>query len=177
MKNRLNTRKLCISALIAAIYVALTIALAPISYGALQFRVSESLCVFPYFIPGTAWGLFAGCIIANLMTGNIFDVIFGSAATLIASLLTALIGKRRNTVRNRALACFIPVIVNAIVVSAVITFAYNGNGSLKLYLINALQIAAGEAGVMYILGLPLMKVVPKIKIISDIIKENKYEGS
>ncbi len=59
-----RTLKLAVSAVIAAVYAALTIALAPFSYGPVQFRVSEALTVLPFLIPSTVWGLFAGCVLA-----------------------------------------------------------------------------------------------------------------
>lgn len=67
------TLKLATAAVVGACYAVLTMILAPISYGAVQFRVSEALCILPFFMPCTAWGLFGGCIIANLLTGNIFS--------------------------------------------------------------------------------------------------------
>ena len=83
----ITTRKLAAAAVTGAAYAALTMLLAPISYGAIQCRVSEVLCILPFFIPCTAWGLFAGCAIANLLSAaGIFDVIFGSLATLLAAL-------------------------------------------------------------------------------------------
>lgn len=124
MNNK--TRLLCVSAVVGAAYAVLTVALAPISYGALQFRLSEALCILPYFIPGTAWGLAAGCCIANLMTGNIFDIIFGSLATLLAAFCTARIGRRGHTALSALCACLMPVLFNAVVVGTVITQAYNG---------------------------------------------------
>ena len=76
----ITTRKLTAAAVTGAAYAALTMLLAPISYGAIQCRVSEVLCILPFFIPCTAWGLFAGCAIANLLSAaGIFDVVFGSA--------------------------------------------------------------------------------------------------
>ena len=86
----ITTRKLAAAAVTGAAYAALTMLLAPISYGAIQCRVSEVLCILPFFIPCTAWGLFAGCAIANLLSAaGIFDVVFGSLATLLAALCTA----------------------------------------------------------------------------------------
>ena len=123
-KQRITTRRIAVAALIGAVYAALTIALAPISYGPVQFRVSEVLCILPYFVPYSAWGLYAGCILANLFTGNIFDILFGSLATLFAGLLTARIGRREHTLANSALACFMPVIFNAVIVGAVLTWGY-----------------------------------------------------
>ena len=85
----ITTRKLAAAAVTGAAYAALTMLLAPISYGAIQCRVSEVLCILPFFIPCTAWGLFAGCAIANLLSAaGIFDVVFGSLATLLAALCT-----------------------------------------------------------------------------------------
>ena len=160
-----SIRSLAVSAIIAALYAVLTIVLAPISYGALQFRVSEALCIFPYLLPYTSWGLFVGCIIANLMTGNVFDIVFGSLATLLAALCTAAIGKKNDTLKNRLFACLMPVLFNAVIVSAVIVFAYNGTANLGAYLLCFVQIAVGEAGVLYLLGLPLIKFIGKSKVI------------
>ena len=78
MKTNNTARSITAAAIVGAAYAALTMLLAPISYGAIQVRVSEALCILPYFLPCTAWGLFAGCAIANVLTGNIFDIIFGS---------------------------------------------------------------------------------------------------
>ena len=89
MKN-LSLRKLTFAAVVGALYAALTIALAPISYGPLQFRVSEVLCILPFFFPFTAWGLFVGCALANLFgSGLLPDIVFGSLATLLAALCTS----------------------------------------------------------------------------------------
>ena len=65
--SRLNTRAIATAAVVGAAYAALTMLLAPISYGALQLRVSEALCILPYFMPCTAWGLFLGCAIAGFL--------------------------------------------------------------------------------------------------------------
>lgn len=151
------------AALIGAAYAALTMVLAPISYGAVQFRVSEALCILPYFIPCSAWGLFAGCAVANILTGNVFDIVFGSLATLAAGLLTAAIGRRRHSVLNGALACLMPVLFNAVIVGAVITGAYMGMNifeHLGIFALTAAQVGIGEAVVLYVIGLPLMRWLP-----------------
>lgn len=162
MKN--ETRTLCAAAIVGAAYAVMTVALAPISYGAVQLRVSEALCIMPYFIPGTAWGLAVGCCIANLMTGNIFDIIFGSLATLGAALCTAWIGKRPHTRATAVLGCMMPVVFNALVVGAVITQAYNGMDIFThpaVFALNAVQVGLGEAAVMLLMGYPLMRFLPQ----------------
>jgi hypothetical protein len=90
MKEFLTIKNIVISALIAAIYATVTIILAPISYGPIQVRVSEALTLLPYLWPQAIPGLFIGCLIANFAGGfGIIDVVFGSAATLIAAIITS----------------------------------------------------------------------------------------
>ena len=83
MNMKFPVRKIAFSAVVAAVYAALTMLLAPISYGVLQFRISEVLCILPFFFPSTVWGLFIGCAISNILsTYGLLDVVMGSAATL-----------------------------------------------------------------------------------------------
>ena len=165
-----RTRRLAVSAVIAALYAALTIALAPISYGPLQFRVSEALTVMPFLIPGTVWGVFVGCILANLYTGSVLDILFGSLATLLAALLTARFGKQGNTAKNRLRGCLMPVVFNAVIVGAVLTWGYQMQefeNPLLSYGFNALTVGVGEAGVLYLIGYPLMQYLPKLRFFRD----------
>ncbi len=165
-----RTRRLAVSAVIAALYAALTIALAPISYGPLQFRVSEALTVMPFLIPSTVWGVFVGCILANLYTGSVLDILFGSLATLLAALLTARFGKQGNTAKNRLLGCLMPVVFNAVIVGAVLTWGYQMQefeNPLLSYGFNALTVGVGEAGVLYLIGYPLMQYLPKLRFFRD----------
>ena len=119
-----TTLFLTANAVIAALYAALTIALAPISYGPVQFRVSEALTVLPFLMPGSVLGITLGCLLANLYTGNIMDMIFGTLATYLAGVTTAHFGKKGNTVKNRMLGCGMPVAFNAVIVGAVLTWGY-----------------------------------------------------
>ena len=175
MNNKpLRAHTLAAAAIVGAAYAVLTMALAPISYGAIQLRVSEVLCILPYFMPCTAWGLFIGCAAANLLTGNIFDIIFGSLATLAAALLTAAIGKRKHTLANSALACLMPVVFNALVVGAVITAAYEGMDLFQhfgVFALNAAYVGLGEAIVLYVLGLPLMRYLPGKKFFREFMEK------
>ncbi len=172
-QNHRNLLKLTTAAVIAAAYAALTVALAPISYGPVQFRVSEALTALPFLIPGTVWGVFAGCIIANLYTGSVLDIVFGSLATLLAGLCTAWFGKRGNTVKNRLLGCLMPVLFNAVIVGAVLNWGYGflqfPDDAWLSYGFNALTVGLGEIGVLYLLGYTLLRQLPKIKAIRDFI--------
>ena len=175
-KHRIFIRTIAISAVIAAIYATLTIVLAPISYGPIQFRVAEALTVLPFLMPGTVWGLFIGCLIANIYTGSILDIVFGSLATLLAGLCTAYFGKKGSTVKNRLLGCLMPVVFNAVIVGAVLTWGYQIQefpDPIKSYGFNALTVGLGEAGVLYLIGYTLLTQFPKIKVFRDFINNNK----
>ena len=171
-QNHSKTLPLVVAAVIAAAYAALTILLAPISYGAVQFRVSEALTVLPFLMPCTVWGVFVGCILANLYTGSVLDIVFGSLATLLAALLTARFGKKGNTVKNRLLGCLMPVLFNAVIVGAVLTWGYQiqeFDSPLASFGFNALTVGLGEAGVLYLIGYTLLRQLPKIKAIREFI--------
>ena len=166
MQKKNATLRITTAAVVAAAYAALTIALAPISYGAVQFRVSEALTVLPFLMPCTVWGLFVGCILANLYTGSVLDIVFGSLATLFAALLTARFGKKGNTVKTRILGCLMPVVFNAVIVGAVLTWGYGIQsfpGPLASFAFNALTVGLGELGVLYFIGYTLLRQLPKIR--------------
>lgn len=150
-----TVKKLTYAAVIAAAYFALTMLLAPISFGGLQFRVSEALCILPFFLPESVFGLFVGCILANLLGGNgPLDVVFGSLATLLAAVCTM-------KIRIKWLACFPPVIINAVVIGAVLAYVYSPGTFWAAFPVFGLQVFVGEFGVLYLVGLPLMYALPK----------------
>lgn len=179
----INTKRIVYSALIAAIYSALTMVLAPISYGAVQFRVSEVLCILPFFFPASAWGLFVGCAISNIMSSaGMLDIIFGSLSTLLAGVCTAAIGKsiRKKSKVNVGeiqrsagwgaciAACTMPVVFNAPIVGAELAFLFPlDEGFWHSFLIFGAQVALGEAVVLYVLGLPLMRFLLNNKRFTD----------
>ena len=164
----LSVRRLTFAALIAAVYAALTMALGFMSYGPIQFRIAEALCILPFFLPFTTWGLFVGCIIANLLSPvGAVDVVFGSLATLGCCLCAAAIGKHwdgRSWGRCIA-ACLMPVIWNAVVIGLMLALFYaeEEGAKLALFFLYAAEVGAGELAVMFVLGLPLMRWLPKTK--------------
>ncbi|MCR1976050.1 QueT transporter family protein [Clostridium sporogenes] len=150
--------KLVFSAVIAAIYTVLTLLLAPISYGQIQVRISESLTLLPFLSSYSIWGVFLGCIISNLIGGNgIIDVVFGSLATLIAAILTYYIGKS-NLKFKKYLAPLPPIIINAVVIGFILNY------TLKLpLLLSIIWVGLGEAISCYVLGLILISIIEKNK--------------
>ena len=163
-----TVRKITYSALIAAVYTALTVATSFMSYGNIQFRIAEALCILPYFFPFTTWGLVAGCLLSNLFSpSGLLDVIFGTLATLIACLLTATIGSaNRKRWWRRILACLMPVLVNALIVGGMLAFTLSADGSAAagvLFPVFAAEVGAGEAAVLFVIGLPLMCLLPRAR--------------
>ncbi len=156
MKYFRNTRFLVQASLIAAIYTALCLILHPISFGfaGIELRVSEALTLMPVIMPAAVPGLFIGCLLANLLGGaTVLDVVFGSLTTLAAAVLT-------RKCRNRpALAAFWPVILNAVVIGALLRYAYGVAMPLWLCMVS---IGAGQAVACYALGLPMMRMMRRL---------------
>lgn len=137
--KRMTLRELTLAAVIAAVYAGLTLFLPVPQYGAIQVRVAEALTVLPFFFPAATPGLFIGCVIANLFSPFALDVLFGSAATLLACLWTGRLG-------SRWLAPLPPVVCNAVIVGAELAFFEVGAGSSfwGAFAFNALTVGAGE---------------------------------
>lgn len=115
-----KTRFLVHSAIIAAVYAVLTMALAPISYGPIQVRISEALTILAGLTPAAIPGLFVGCLIANIFYGNVIDIIFGSLTTLVAAILSYKLRRRP------WLVPLPPVVLNAFVVGYYLTAQFGG---------------------------------------------------
>lgn len=160
-----KTKYLIYGAMIAAIYFVLTYAVAPISSGLFQCRISEALCVLPYFTPAAVPGLFVGCLTANLImmtTMGILplDVIFGSLATLMAAYLSYALSKRFTSKAGRWLVPAPAVFVNALVVGWLLADVY---GVGAPYWVCALYVAAGQLVACYGLGMPLLLLLERYK--------------
>ncbi len=145
-RRSFNTRSLCLSGIIAALYAALTLMLPPLSYGAWQCRLSEALTLLPLMLPQSVPGLFVGCLVANLLSPvGIWDVLFGSLATLLAAM--GAYGLRKRPL----LAAGCPVISNGLIVGVMLSVVYSLPPVLTI-----IQVAAAEA-LAVTLGYMLMK--------------------
>lgn len=148
------------AAVIAALYVVLTMAFQPISFGTsgIDVRISEALTILPFFTPASIPGLFAGCLISNILGGGvIWDVIFGTAATLIGAAGGYALRK------NRWLVPVPTVAANTLIVSFVIRYAYGVNLPLPVLM---LSVGAGEVISAFGLGeLLLTALMPGRKYI------------
>ena len=138
------------ASVIAAMYAALTILLAPISSGQIQVRIAEALTVLPFFTPTALPGLFVGCLVANIFVGEgIYDIVLGPLATLLAAWLTW-------KMPNKYLAPVPPIIVNALYVGVLLFYV----AELPIA-VTAFFVAVGEFIACYLLGYPLILLLEK----------------
>ena len=168
MNNKSKLPLMAQGGMIAALYTVTTILLAPISFASLQFRASEALTVMPVFTASSIPGLAVGCIISNAIgvaTGsNIagwLDVLLGSMATLMAAICTRML-RKIEFFGIPLLSLLPPVIFNAFIVGGELAVV------CKLpFWICALEVGAGELGVMLILGIPLIVALKKTKFFAN----------
>lgn len=157
MKNKTtkSTMFICRSAVIAALYVVLTLLSAAlgISSGVIQFRLSEALCVLPAFTSAAVPGLTLGCLIANFVTGApLWDIVFGSLATLLGALGAYLLRKRRYLVP------WTTVVANAAIIPVVLKYAYSVPDA---WLFLVATVSLGEIVCCVVLGGVLMTALKK----------------
>lgn len=151
-----KTRFITNGAIIAAMYVVLTLIANSLNLasGAIQIRLSEALTVLPYFTMSAVPGLFIGCVISNLITGAvIWDIFFGSLATLIGALITRAARKK-----SMYFAPIGPIAANTIVVPLVLVKAYHVDSALWFI---ALTVGIGEIISCGVLGIILLKALKK----------------
>ena len=158
--NKLSVTRLVRCAVIAAVYVVLCLALAPFSYGAVQVRIAEALCLLPVFGAEYIVGVTLGCFLANLLGSTVIDVVFGTLATLLACLVTY----KLRDVRVKGLAIpasLPPVVFNMLIVGAFeITFFFSDTApTAALAAFNAVAVGIGEIISCTIVGVALVKLV------------------
>jgi uncharacterized membrane protein len=162
IKGKRSLRFWLTAAVIGGVYAALTILLAPISYGWLQVRIAEALTVLPYFTPAAIPGLFVGCFVSNLVMSPFpVDFIVGSLATLLAAFLSYWMRKRM------WLVPLPPVLINAVVIGAMIWILSGPHTTLTLLMYMG-SIGVGQALSCYALGMPLMLYLKRHKGLFDL---------
>lgn len=145
---------LVFAGVIAAMYVVLTFAFKPISMGAVQCRIAEVLCVLPIFTPAAVPGLFIGCLIGNMISGAvIWDIIFGSLATLAGAVGTYVLRKQPFYI-----SLIPPILANTIVVPLVLKYGYGVDMPLIL---SMFFIFVGEFISIGVLGSIFIRIAHK----------------
>lgn len=166
--RKFTTRDLSLAAIIAAVYAVLTLILPIPPFTGIQVRLSEALTVLPFLFPAAAPGLVIGCFIANLFSPYPLDIVVGTAATLIACILT-------QYMPNRYLAPLPPVLCNAFIVGAEIAWFETGFTSAfwPAYAFNAFTVGFGELLACYILGSVLLAALPRVSFFRSMIPQER----
>ncbi len=156
-KSFFTTRQLTRGALIAALYTAISLLLAPISmgYGGLELRVAEAMTLLPILLPEAVPALTIGCLLTNLLaSGTPWDIVFGTLATLLAALCT-------RALRDKPLwvAALPPVLINAVIVGTVLRYTLGLDLSLWAWM---LVIGGGQAIACFVIGIPLTLLLRRL---------------
>ena len=172
----ITTRLITEGAIIAGLYVVLSLITYQFSYLEIQCRVAEALCMTVYFTPAGAWGVCIGCFITNLFGGSWMDTVFGTLATIIAVLLTLPIAKALKTkfgdnldIKHSLLIPIPTVVVNAVIIPFVLYYGYGivemGSQTAKGAVLGlmAFSVAAGEIISCYIFGPIVVKIMKTVE--------------
>lgn len=155
-----KVKNITYAAMIAALYVTLTymqnLLLPNSTTQAVQFRVSEALCVLALFTPAAIPGLTVGCMLFNITAGAAPpDFVVGSLASLLAAWGMWL--SRKVTVRGfPLLSLLLPAVSNGLLVGWMLSVYVGG-----AFWLNAGCVAAGEVGVLLTLGVCLFYALKK----------------
>lgn len=146
------------NAIVGALYVALTLIFAPISYGAVQFRISESLIMLPFYNKRWIPGIVMGTLIANMFSPlGIADVLFGTTATLISVVLMS-------RTKNIFLAVLAPTATNGIIIGTQLNLLFGAP-----LLPSMIYVAIGEMVVVTAASF-LFRVLRKNKKVMELIE-------
>lgn len=166
MRNSM-IQQICNNALIAAIYVALTVVpgINLISFGQVQFRIAEILVLLCFFRKDYSIGLIIGCAIANAigasLSGMVLDFIFGTIATALSVLCISFS-------KNLFIASLFPVFFNGFIIGAELYFYFE-----LPFWINVAYVALGEFVVISIFGVILFSNLRKSKLFMNMINANQ----
>lgn len=177
MKNRNFVRRLAFGAMIGALYAAVSIALAPLSFGNVQIRIAEALTLLAILFPEAIMGLTLGCFLTNLV-GNFMgvniagplDILVGTLATFLAALLSY----RLRNLRYKGVpwaATIPPILINALFIGLELTLVIGNGFSWSMFGIFFLEVGLGQLVAVVVLGIPLLMQLEKNVSIQRIINK------
>ncbi|NLL48469.1 MAG: QueT transporter family protein [Firmicutes bacterium] len=137
--------------LIAALYIILVFVFQAISFGPVQFRIAEALTLLPMVYPEAIGGIYVGVLLSNILGGQgPWDIFGGSLISLLAAYLTY-------RYRGRIIGYASPIVLNAFLVGLYLWYIFD----LPAYWPLVLSIGFGQAVVILLLGIPLLRFVQK----------------
>lgn len=152
--NKLSLTKLVKLSIVASIYISISLAIAPLSFGAIQLRLSEILMLLCFINYKYSYSLIIGCLITNLFSPlGIIDIIFGTISTALACILII-------KSKNLFIASLWPT-VSCIIIAFEIAYISKIEFFSVQFFVILLQILIGEFIVVSILGYPIFKIILK----------------
>lgn len=154
-------------AVVAALYVALSLAISPLTFGALQIRFSEMLVLMCVYNRDYCWSMILGCVIVNCFSPfGVLDVIFGTLGTVLSVFAIRLIKKQS--------LAFIPPTICTFTVAITIWLVGDLHSTVAAWNMPALAgplafllvyavIAAGELIAVGFIGTPVFIMLSKRK--------------
>ena len=171
--RRKKVKRICFIGIVAAVYATTTIVLAPISFGAIQCRVSEALTLLALLSPDAIIAVTLGCAISNLvsvMMGasiiGFVDVIIGTIATFFAAVVTYQFRNAR--LKSIPISALAPVIFNGIFIGMELAYVLAPGNFYAMFWIFGLEVAIGEAIACFVLGVPLVLRLEKLKVMEKL---------
>lgn len=172
---RIKTYLIAQAGIIAAAYIVLTMLVAPLAFGSIQFRLSEALTALAVLTPAAIPGLFLGCLLANILNPQnlgLIDIVFGSLATLVAATLTWFLGRSVREQENSlvswqtGLALLPQAVINGLVVGTYLPFLLlpPADQTLTAIGLSVIAVFISEAVVVYLIGVPLLLGLKKTKM-------------
>lgn len=152
-RSALHTLLLARASIACALYVVLTYCFMGLAYGPIQIRPAEALTMLPLVFPESVWGLWIGCMLANIASPlAVWDVLVGGAITLAMGICTYLARRIPNKPLRIIVGGLPPVLGNAFLLPLVWLLL----GTDTAYWLNALYLFATQALFVYGLGTPLV---------------------
>ena len=156
----MNSRTLLLNAAAAALYAALTVALAPISYGPLQVRLSECMTLLAFYHPRWIPGLVVGCLLANLDSPfGMTDIIVGTVATFIAVFAMRFC-------KSVFWASLCPAVANGLIIGAELLYLAEIPATPESFAMTAFYIGVGEILAVTVIGIPLFRFLMKNPVLA-----------
>lgn len=163
MKRKLTTRWIATTAVLAAVYYALTVIFSPISYGPIQFRVSEVMNMLVFFNPGFAPGIVLGVFLSNITSPlGAYDLVFGTFHTAISLYFMS-------KVHNKWVASLMPALF-AWIIGFELVLAFGGG--FVGFLTMSLSVAASEVIICTLISVPVYDVLQKNPGFRSIVNKN-----
>lgn len=150
----MTVKTMVANALIAALYIAVSILVQPIAFSSIQFRIPEMFNHLVVFNKKYFFGIVVGVLITNLFSPlGMYDLVFGLAHSIISLLIVIFLAR---FIKNSWVLMSVNTLVftfNMFIVAFELHLAFE-----LPFFITWLTTAAGEFAVMAV-GIPVMQAL------------------